>query len=65
MFRLLVEVGGEVEASLLGVVDPSLLLVLVGQIPAAHPLLKLPQVAPQLEVLQGTQRTRDRVSKIT
>lgn len=50
--KVLAEVGREVQASLLGVASPALLIVLVRQIPAAHPLLEFPEVTPQVEVLQ-------------
>ena len=50
------EVGGEVQASLLGVARPALLVPPVRQIPAAHPLLELAEVAPQLEVLAGERK---------
>lgn len=46
------EVGREAQASLLGVAAPAFLIPRVGQVPAAHPQLKLPEVTPQLEVLR-------------
>ena len=42
---------GEQQRPLLGVALPVRLVPLMGQVPAAHPLLKRPQVTPQLEVL--------------
>lgn len=48
--------GREAQLSLLGVAYPALLVALVRQIPAAHPLLKLPKVTPQLEVLREGKR---------
>lgn len=41
----------EAQASLLGVAYPALVVPLVRQITGAQPLLELPEVAPQLEVL--------------
>lgn len=50
------EVGREAQASLLGVAGPALLVPPVRQIPAAHPLLELPEVTPQLQVLKERRR---------
>lgn len=52
LVRVPAEVGWEVQASLLGVAYPALLVPSVCQVPAAHPLLELPEVTPQLEVLR-------------
>ena len=49
--RIAAQLRGEQQRPLLGVAPPVVLVAFVGQVPAAHPLLKRPQVAPQLEVL--------------
>lgn len=51
----LVEVRGEVQTPFLSVAGPALLIARVGQIAAAHPLLELTEVTPQLEVLKTTE----------
>jgi len=50
--------GGEAQPSFLSVALPELIVSPMRQIPAAHLLLELPEVTPQLEVLQE-QRLRD------
>ena len=57
--RIAAQLRGEHQRPLLGVAPPALLVTLVGQVPASHPLLKRPQVTPQLEVLVHRGRNID------
>lgn len=62
--RVPAQVNGEAKAALLGVAHPALLVPTMGQVSAAHPLLELPEVAPQLVVLQGATERRDKGSSL-
>lgn len=58
LFYVRAEVRGEAQSVLLRVANPAFLIPQVGQIPAANGLLELPQVTPQLEILQEGKQTK-------